>query len=229
MPHKIMILIRADIGLESIQLHASGCLTVANQMLLRRHIDKARELDPSAPIEVDLTAVGHIEPEALRSLRSSIVSEDAGGAHVADPVRFRIPPMPQQCPGPVEPDGRDEAARSPTSADGDHGRPVPRPQVTSRPPTSVLRAFHTALFPGALLRCSDADLAGSGPIDALIVFRDGTTATATYRDQDRGPQLTVDPHQNAAGDRHDGMTWSLHHAAPSVLRIHRSEEHPPWS
>lgn len=114
-----------------------------------------------------------------------------------------------------------------TSENCDPAPPVPGAQPTAKVAPRVLKACHSALFPGALLRCSDAELTGSSSLDVVIVFQDGTTATATYRNQDPGPQLTVDPHQSAAGERRDGTTWSLHHAAPSVLRIRHLEEHRP--
>lgn len=98
MPHKITIRIRADVGMETIELNVSGCLTDTTQQILQRQIGKARTLDPAAPIEVNLIEATHIEPEALDELRTTVAFEETGDVHVEEPVRFRIPKLPQHCP-----------------------------------------------------------------------------------------------------------------------------------
>lgn len=98
MSHNISILARTDIGLESIQLCVTGCLTDVTQQILRSRIGEARRLDPAAPIEVDLTKAQHIDPEALKKLRSAVAAEAMGTVHVVDPVVFLLPEMPRPCP-----------------------------------------------------------------------------------------------------------------------------------
>lgn len=95
MAHKISILVRADVNRGSIELLMTGCLTTSTVRILAGQISKARELGPSEPILVDLTAAQHIDPEALESLREAAreMESDLGA-----PLRFALPTTDQTCP-----------------------------------------------------------------------------------------------------------------------------------
>lgn len=99
MPHKISILVRADVGRDAIELFVSGCLTGDSISALAAQIVKARVIDPSAPILVDLTAARHIEPDALEQLRSQAEAENVGG-HPDPSLRLVTPETTPSCPLP---------------------------------------------------------------------------------------------------------------------------------
>lgn len=91
MPHRISILVRADVGRDAIEIFVTGCLTEQTRSTLASQIAKARNLDPSAPILVDLTDAQHIEHSALERLRSMVeVEKEEDGLRLAA-LRFVIP------------------------------------------------------------------------------------------------------------------------------------------
>lgn len=101
---------------------------------------------------------------------------------------------------------------------------------TAENPTAarcVLKACHSALFPGALLRCTDTGLRGSSPVEAVVVFQNGTTTTAIYTPDSEQPQLAVYAYRSATGHQYDAMTWRVDHAAPGVVRLRHRVEHTP--
>lgn len=97
MPHKISILVRADVGRDAIELLVTGCLTEDTAGILATQLSKARDLDPSAPILLDLTDARHIESGALASLRSLAEVREVGGRLVA-PLQLLTPATVPQCP-----------------------------------------------------------------------------------------------------------------------------------
>lgn len=98
MSHKISILVRADVGRDTIDLVVSGCLNPDTGDVLAQQIARARALDPAAPISVDLTALEHIDPLALATLRERVEAScvDRARRHLVD-VRFRLPDDPAPC------------------------------------------------------------------------------------------------------------------------------------
>lgn len=77
MTHKISILVRADIGHDTIDLIVSGCLNQATADTLALHVARARTCDPAAPVVVDLADAHHVDLKALERLRTAV-----GSAHV---------------------------------------------------------------------------------------------------------------------------------------------------
>lgn len=94
-PHKISILVRADVGRGAIELLVTGCLTAPTARILSAQIARARDLQPFEPILVDLTGVQHLEPAALEELRAA---EAALTADSAVPLRFALPEVATPCP-----------------------------------------------------------------------------------------------------------------------------------
>lgn len=96
MTHRISILIRADVGRDTIELIVSGCLNKETSTALATQIAKAQSLDPAAPVVVDLSNVRHIDPAVLEQLRDT-----AEAAQVADGnlpgTRFITPEMAASC------------------------------------------------------------------------------------------------------------------------------------
>lgn len=74
MPHKISILVHADVSREDITLEVSGHLSVETMPTLECQVQRARALDPAAPVRVDLSTAHPIDPdvhEALYTLTES--------------------------------------------------------------------------------------------------------------------------------------------------------------
>lgn len=76
MPHKISVLVRADVARESITLEVSGHLSLQTMPILERHVRRARTLDPAAPVRVDLASTDPIDPVVHSAL--SALTESAG-------------------------------------------------------------------------------------------------------------------------------------------------------
>lgn len=95
MPHKISLLVRADVGRGSIELLMTGCLTTFTVGILAAQISRARELGPSEPVLVDLTDAQHIEPEALEELWLAARNLERDGEV---PLRFALPTAGPVCP-----------------------------------------------------------------------------------------------------------------------------------
>ena len=97
MPHKISILVRADVSHSSVELLVTGCLTASTVPILTAQISRARELGPSGPILVDLTAAQHIDSEAFETLRNVA---RAASSDLEAPLRFALPTDEPTCPSP---------------------------------------------------------------------------------------------------------------------------------
>lgn len=97
MPHKISLLIRADIDLDAIELIATGCLTEQTAPVLLEQIARARMLDPESPIRVDLTGARHIDPSAAARVRARTSAPDPLG-HRRTPLRLELPDELPVCP-----------------------------------------------------------------------------------------------------------------------------------
>lgn len=95
MPHKISIMVRADVSRSSVELLVTGCLTADTVQILTAQICRARELGPSGPILVDLTAAQHIDPEAFEMLRDVA---RAASSDLETPLRFALPTDEPTCP-----------------------------------------------------------------------------------------------------------------------------------
>lgn len=93
MPHKISILVRADVGRNAVELLVTGCLTLPTSTVLAAQIFRAQQLQPSEPILVDLTGVQHLEPAALDQLRAAEVHLPS-----AAPLRVALPTTVPACP-----------------------------------------------------------------------------------------------------------------------------------
>ena len=95
MPHKISLLVRADVGRGSIELLMTGCLTTFTVGIFVAQISRALELGPSEPVLVDLIDAQHIDPEALETLRDAARALESGPA---PPLRFALPASEPTCP-----------------------------------------------------------------------------------------------------------------------------------
>ena len=98
MPHRISILVRADVGRDAIELFVTGCLTEQTRGPLASQITKARNLDPSAPILIDFTDAQHVEPSALERLRSVVDAQQEVDGHRPAALRFVLPKETPVCP-----------------------------------------------------------------------------------------------------------------------------------
>lgn len=98
MTHKISVLVKADVGRDAIELYVSGCLNVETAKVLAAQIERARAFDPSAPIRLDLNDTRHLDPKALRQLRTIVDSTviDWARKHLVD-VEFVVPSGKHPC------------------------------------------------------------------------------------------------------------------------------------
>ncbi|WP_114855368.1 STAS domain-containing protein [Brachybacterium sp. YJGR34] len=98
MTHKISVLVKADVGRDTIDLYVSGCLNSETANVLAAQISRARALDPAAPILVDLTGTQHVDPTALAQLRATVDATvvDFARKHLVD-VRFVGPSGKESC------------------------------------------------------------------------------------------------------------------------------------
>ncbi|PWH06426.1 hypothetical protein DEO23_05495 [Brachybacterium endophyticum] len=71
MTDEISVLIRADVGRETIDVLVRGRLTEQTRQTLATQILKARTLDPASAILVDLTAAESIDAQPLTWLRET--------------------------------------------------------------------------------------------------------------------------------------------------------------
>lgn len=97
MNHKISILIRADVGRDTIDLVVSGCLNEETGTALAAQISKARSLDPAAPVIVDLSDARHVNPVVLGQLRRTIGAANTADGNLAA-VKFLVPKTRPTCP-----------------------------------------------------------------------------------------------------------------------------------
>ena len=68
MPHKISVLVLADVAREDITLEVSGHLSAETMPTLEGQVRRARALDPAAPVRVDLSAVHAIDTDVHGAL-----------------------------------------------------------------------------------------------------------------------------------------------------------------
>lgn len=96
--HKISILVRADIGRDTIDLIVTGCLNPWTVDLLARQVARARRIDPAAPVVVDLRDARHIDPSALELLRDmdGRAMVEGFNGRLAE-VEFRLPATATAC------------------------------------------------------------------------------------------------------------------------------------
>ena len=96
--HKISILVRADIGRDTIDLIISGCLNTQTVDPLAVQVARARQVDPAAPVVVDLRSAQHVDPDALKLLRSMADAAKIQGfdGRLAS-VEFRLPATLEAC------------------------------------------------------------------------------------------------------------------------------------
>lgn len=96
--HKISILVRADIGRDTIDLIISGCLNAQTVDPLAVQVSRARQVDPAAPVIVDLRSAQHVDPDALAMVRTMAGAAKIKGfdGRLAE-VEFRLPATLEAC------------------------------------------------------------------------------------------------------------------------------------
>ncbi|PWH05579.1 hypothetical protein DEO23_13580 [Brachybacterium endophyticum] len=62
MPHKISILVRADVDSAAVTILVTGCLTGATREVLASQIERACLLDSASPLVVDARDAQHDDP-----------------------------------------------------------------------------------------------------------------------------------------------------------------------
>lgn len=72
MRHALSVIVRADVGEGKVHLVVEGCVTDQSQTSLHAIIRRARQLDPQAPVVLDLQGTRHCEASAVDLLRRTI-------------------------------------------------------------------------------------------------------------------------------------------------------------
>lgn len=94
MGHTLSVIVRADVDQNEIRIAVEGCVTDQSQTALHAILRRARQLDPRAPVVLDLQNTRHCDASAVALLRTTI--DDIDPFHRQ--VRILSPdPMPA-CP-----------------------------------------------------------------------------------------------------------------------------------
>lgn len=72
MNHTLSVIVRADVGADEIRIAVEGCVTDQSQSALHSILRRARQLDPEAPVVLDLQQTQHCETSAVDLLRTTI-------------------------------------------------------------------------------------------------------------------------------------------------------------
>lgn len=94
MRHTLSVIVRADVGEDEIRLAVEGCVTDQSQTALHSIIRRARQLDPEAPVVLDLQQTQHCEASAVDLLRMTI--DDLDPFHRT--VQILLPDPLPECP-----------------------------------------------------------------------------------------------------------------------------------
>lgn len=97
MKHTLSVIVRADVGEDEIRIDVEGCVTDQSQSALHPVLRRARELDPEAPVVLDLRATQHCEAPAIAMLRR--VVDEVDPYHRT--MRILVPDPLPLCPTPV--------------------------------------------------------------------------------------------------------------------------------
>ncbi|MDN5653973.1 MAG: hypothetical protein L0G46_02630 [Kocuria sp.] len=72
MRHTLSVIVRADVGEDEICIAVEGCVTDQSQTALDSILRRARQLDPDAPVVLDLQRTQHCEASAVDPLQTTI-------------------------------------------------------------------------------------------------------------------------------------------------------------